>query len=80
MKRSAWSGRDTDGGTLKFLESARSMCNELKLSVVVRANASCGESVVLTTGPSLVPMDASDLDPSFGLQCSYPESLTSVER
>lgn len=80
MKRSEWNGRNTDGGTLKFLESARSMCDELKLSVVVRANANCRESVVLTTGTSLVPMDASDLDPSFGLQCSYSESLMSVER
>lgn len=80
MKRSAWNGRDTDGGTLKFLESARSMCNELKLSVVVRANANCRESVVPTTGTSLVPMDASNLDPSFGRQCSSPESLTSGER
>lgn len=41
MKRSGWNGRDTDGGTLKFLESA--MCDELKLRVVVRAKANCRE-------------------------------------
>lgn len=44
MKRSEGNGGRTDGGTLKFLESTSRMCDELKLSVVARANASGGMS------------------------------------
>lgn len=50
------------------------MCDELKLSVVVRAKARNGESVILTTGASLALMDASDLQLSLRPLFSYPES------
>lgn len=55
------------------------MCDELKLSVVVRANASSRESVVLTTGTSLALTDAGDLHPSLGPPFSYLESLVTVD-